>query len=185
MPILRHPLRETRGNHEPVPAWLLNCPIYALSAAGRDATWQLNAALHPLGLDVRSFATLAVIVATNPVPQRTIADRTGIDRTTVSDTTKALEAAGYVTRERDDDDRRLWGLKPTLEGARLLEAASDPIALVENRLFRRISHAERNSLGTLLNALSADHLVADRQFKWIRSGVSPNVRPARHGSAAR
>jgi DNA-binding MarR family transcriptional regulator len=85
----------------------------------------------------------------------------------VSDTTKALEAAGYIERERDPNDRRLWGLRPTDAGQHQLTLAAEPIARAEKRIFRRISHAERNTLGTLLNALSADHLVADRPYKWI------------------
>lgn len=62
-----------------------------------------------------------VEIATNPGhTQEEISERLLMDKTTTARAVKQLEELGYITRRRDDLDRRRYRLKPTAKGKELL-----------------------------------------------------------------
>lgn len=71
----------------------------------------------------------------------------------VPDVTRLLdrmEEAGYVARERDDDDRRLVTTRITARGERVLDALEKPVAAVHERQLGHLNDAELRTLIRLL-----------------------------------
>jgi len=64
-----------------------------------------------------------------------------------------LEAAGYITRDRDPADRRRHVVTLTPAGERHLDRAAAVQRQVEDALFANLDHAEREQLRALLLAV--------------------------------
>jgi DNA-binding MarR family transcriptional regulator len=72
-------------------------------------------------LERPAFAILMRIADQGPVRLSALADRLFLDLSTVSRQLVTLEAAGWVARERDPDDRRAQLVRVTPEGERVLQ----------------------------------------------------------------
>ncbi len=116
------------------------------AARMRDEAWA-----HEAGLRQGSYGTLQVVRARQPISQRALADVTGMDPGDVVALVDILERAGFVTRARDEDDRRRRNLSLTPAGAeaagRLDEIAKEAVDVVLAPLSRR----ERAVLDRLLS----------------------------------
>ena len=121
------------------------------SARMRDQAWA-----HEAGLRPGSYGTLQAVRARQPISQRALADVIGMDPGDVVALVDVLERAGYVTRARDEDDRRRRNLSLTAAGAeaaeRLDAIAKDTMDVVLGRLSRR----ERAVLDRLLAKAAFD-----------------------------
>ena len=71
-------------------------------------------------LGSQGFMALAAIVREGPLRVSEVAGRLMVDLSVASRQVGALQAAGYVTRERDADDGRAVVLAPTPAGERVL-----------------------------------------------------------------
>jgi DNA-binding MarR family transcriptional regulator len=71
-------------------------------------------------LGSQGFVTLGMLRRTGPARVGSIAQHLGIDLSVASRQLAALEAAGYVTRERDPDDGRAFRVGLTPEGEQVL-----------------------------------------------------------------
>jgi len=63
-------------------------------------------ALTPYGIDGRELGVLLVLAGREPTSQQQVAQRLGIDRTTMVALLDTLEGKGLVSRHPDADDRR-------------------------------------------------------------------------------
>ena len=72
------------------------------------------------GVDVAALHTLSRIGSSGPLRATYLAERSGLDVSTVSRRIAELEDAGLVTRTRDPDDRRARILQITPKGRRVL-----------------------------------------------------------------
>jgi DNA-binding MarR family transcriptional regulator len=138
----------------PLPRALAAHTSYSLGAAGRAVTRRLEQALDPLGLSVREFGALAILVAIGPLSQQNVASRLEIDRTTAGELVMDLELEGHVERQRDPYDLRRWALRATPDGRDLLELATDAVIDAERDYFARLSKAELARLQSLLDAIA-------------------------------
>lgn len=84
--------------------------------------------------------------------QKELGEAMGITPASLSEVLMKLEHKGFVTREKDGEDRRLMRVALTPEGKRALDApetdADDP--------FQALSASEQESLAQLLGKLLAD-----------------------------
>jgi DNA-binding MarR family transcriptional regulator len=71
-------------------------------------------------IGAQGFATLGLIRTQGPSRIGAIAHHLGVDLSVASRQLAALEAAGYVQRERDPDDGRAFRVDMTPEGERIL-----------------------------------------------------------------
>ena len=107
------------------------------------------------GLRSPDLLVLALVDGVPGISQDAVVDRTGIDRTTVSQLLRELENRGYVVRAPDPLDRRRARSTATEVGSRVAAAAEADAAT--RRVLGRISARERRRLDQLLGrALGAD-----------------------------
>src|SRR5690242_9684997 len=86
---------------EPMPAALAE-RLGPLLGRAHEAHRRLSLeALAPLGMGVKSVGALTVLQAEGPLSQRRLAERQGIDRTTMVAVVDELERLGAVERRKD------------------------------------------------------------------------------------
>lgn len=95
-------------------------------------------ALEPFGISGRQCAVLLAVNEQAPSSQHDIAQRMGVDRTTMVALVDELEAKGLVQRRPDARDRRKNVVALTEAGRTTLEGAT-----------RAVDEAERRFLGPL------------------------------------
>jgi DNA-binding MarR family transcriptional regulator len=83
-----------------------------------------SAALTPFGLDGRLLAVLMMLASGEPASQQEIAQRVGIDRTTMVSFVDTLTDKGFVTRRPSEEDRRKNVVELTDAGRTTLRAAT-------------------------------------------------------------
>lgn len=109
-----------------------------------------DAALAPLGIDSRELGILLSIADLEAASQQQIADRLGIDRTSMVARIDALELKGIVVRRPDPDDRRRNLVTVTEPGRQIITAAAAARDTAERDFLSDLSAAEVKQLRDLL-----------------------------------
>lgn len=114
----------------------------------------LGEAFKPFGITATQYNVLRILrgagkagLCRNEVRDRLIAQ--------VPDVTRLLdrmEAAGLISRERDEGDRRLVTTRITAAGLKLLDRLKEPVMEVQQR---HLGHLSREQLDTLNELLAA------------------------------
>ncbi len=99
------------------------CAVANARLAARRLTQFLNERMNASGVGVAQFALLAQIAATNDNSLGALAQRTGLDPSTLSRNLQVLERDGLVEIAIDEADSRRRAVWLTEQGARHLEAA--------------------------------------------------------------
>ncbi|MFD8420807.1 MarR family winged helix-turn-helix transcriptional regulator [Streptomyces sp. NPDC059466] len=100
---------------------------FALGLLLRRAHWRAAAvmeeALRPLGIGLRHFAVLIVLVDRGPTAQRDLATATGTDKAGIMRVVDDLERKGLAVRKAVPGDRRVRAVEITPQGVELFDAA--------------------------------------------------------------
>lgn len=112
-----------------------------------------DAALRELGLGVKDFGALSVLVEEGPMSQQQLGERQGIDRTTMVAIVDHLERRGLVERRRNAEDRRAYSLHATAKGRRVRQRADEAERRAEDEFLAVLSLKERRQLKLLLRRL--------------------------------
>jgi DNA-binding MarR family transcriptional regulator len=131
------------------------CAGWASRLAARRITNFLEERMHDSGLSLAQFGLMGQIAAAPDDTLGALAERTGLDQSTLSRNLRGLEAAGFVEIAIADDDQRRRAVWLTEQGARRLEAAipvwrSAHAALAERfdpRLALRLGAASEELVG--------------------------------------
>jgi DNA-binding MarR family transcriptional regulator len=107
--------------------------------------WAVDAGFRPPCMGV-----LAVVAAEQPVSQREISDRLGLDASDVVGVLDLLEAAGLLERRRDPNDRRRHAVVLTSRGEWAAQRFADLRARAEERALAGLEPHERSQLAELL-----------------------------------
>jgi DNA-binding MarR family transcriptional regulator len=110
----------------------------------------VSEALAALGLAPKAVGALIVLDAEGPLPQQRVAERQGIDRTTMVAVMDQLERLGAVERRRDERDRRAYAVHITRRGRRLLKQATDVIRAAEEEFLAPLAQTEQRRLRAAL-----------------------------------
>ena len=125
-----------------------NCSCFNLRRAARRVTQVYDHALAPSGLKATQFALLAVLegdVAGEGIAMTRLADKLGMDRTTLTRNLGVVERDGLVTVRTGDDPRsRLVALTPV--GRAAIERAAPHWAKAQAELARHIGTDQREFL---------------------------------------
>jgi DNA-binding MarR family transcriptional regulator len=118
---------------------LESCAGWNLRQAARRVTQFLEAAMADAGISLAQFGLLAEIASSSDDTVGALAERMGLDQSTLSRTLRTLEADGLVEiaiLEADQRKRMVW---LTEMGARRLEAALVSWRRAHARLSRQLS----------------------------------------------
>ncbi len=107
-------------------------------------------ALAPFGIDARELGVLLVIDSFEPASQQQVAQRLGVDRTTMVAIVDALEAKGIIVRRADPDDRRRNVVELTPAGRDVLCEAIAASDAAEAELLAPLTPVESEQLRNLL-----------------------------------
>jgi DNA-binding MarR family transcriptional regulator len=99
------------------------CAGWASRLAARRITNFLEERMHGSGLSLAQFGLMGQIAAAPDDTLGALAERTGLDQSTLSRNLRGLEAAGFVEIAIAVDDQRRRAVWLTEQGARRLEAA--------------------------------------------------------------
>lgn len=113
----------------------------------------MERALASLGLGVKEFGALSVLVEEGPLSQQRLGERQGVDRTTMVAVVDGLERKGLVERRRNPHDRRAYSLHATAKGRRVLKQAGEAAKRGEDEFLAPIPPADRRRLKQLLRRL--------------------------------
>jgi DNA-binding MarR family transcriptional regulator len=138
---------------EPLPAALSDRLGYLLGRTHVAHREVAERALASLGLGVKEFGALSVLVQEGPLSQQRLGERQGVDRTTMVAVVDALEQAKLVERRRDPSDRRAYSLHATPKGRRVLERARTAANRAEDEFMAPLAPADRRRIKALLRAL--------------------------------
>jgi DNA-binding MarR family transcriptional regulator len=117
------------------------------------------AALHeellaPTGINAGELSVLLLLDAREPESQQQVAQRLGVDRTTMVALIDALESKDLVARRPDPADRRRNVIELTDTGRRTLRRATHASDRAEQRLLTQLDDAERDQLRSLLRRVT-------------------------------
>ena len=131
--------------------------IGRISRLSREIEHRLEPVYAASGLEPGWYDVLATLRRAGPPYRVRPTDFAATLMLTSSGTTTRLdrlEAAGYVTRERDPSDRRGVLIALTPQGHSLVDSAADKHMANERRLLSGLSAAEQDQLAGLLRKLS-------------------------------
>jgi DNA-binding MarR family transcriptional regulator len=112
--------------------------------------------LAPVGVNGRELAVLLLLDGHSPESQQQVAERLGVDRTTMVALLDGLEAKGLVARHADAGDRRRNVVELTGHGRTTLVQAVRASDEAERQLLAELDDAESAQLRTLLTRLTQD-----------------------------
>lgn len=130
-----------------------------IAASSRSASQRqrlLRAAAVPVTM--ASLAALRVIDRTGPIALSALAQRLGLDQSTVSRQVRPLEEARLAERSADPDDGRAVLLRTSAEGRKLLRRVADVALNDYDVALSDWTTADRALLGTLVDRLRMDLL---------------------------
>ncbi|HEX9337711.1 MAG TPA: MarR family transcriptional regulator [Pseudonocardiaceae bacterium] len=118
----------------------------------RRAFTQLSRA-NASGAQPRDYVLLGVLAEDNACSQQDLAERLGINRTIMVKLIDRLEGADYVTRRRNPEDRRSYGLSVTDAGRKAMRDMEPAVAQSEQRFASALRAGEQQRLNSLLRKL--------------------------------
>lgn len=107
-----------------------------------DTSAMLRAAIHralaPHKLSESQFSVLVVLFSLDPDPigSADLAIHTAVTRSAITDALDHLEEKGFITRARDNFDRRVIYVRLTAEGRALVEPATQGVLRVVQSITR-------------------------------------------------
>ncbi|RIJ24488.1 MarR family transcriptional regulator [Henriciella barbarensis] len=112
-------------------------------------------ALAAQGLTLRQFAVLAALAAEEGQSQSSLVDRTGIDRSTLAEMVRRMEASGYIKRTTSPEDARAKVVSLLAKGRGVYEAALPGVEAADNELLAMIRANRRAGFILSLAAIGA------------------------------
>jgi DNA-binding MarR family transcriptional regulator len=132
------------------PRALLRWPTYLMGQLHRSGVGRIDAALAGHGVALRDYYVLVCVGEHGPLAQQRVADRLGLDRSDLVKVLDRLEAAGWVSRDRDTEDRRRHVLTLTEDGRKTVGKVEEVSSAVTGELLARLTPRERETLHRLL-----------------------------------
>ena len=104
---------------------LENQLCFPLYAASREVIKRYKPFLDPLGLTYTQYIAMMVLWDCRKMSVKDLGEKLFLDSGTLTPLLKKLEAQGYITRLRSEEDERVLIVETTPKGRRLREKAVD------------------------------------------------------------
>lgn len=112
-------------------------------------------------LSMSETFALGELASAGSLSQQELAERLGLEKSTVSRLAAGMEGRGWLRRERHPDNRRLYRLELTEVGRDVAERVGSELREHHGRLLARLTgeerHALRVGLGALVRELDGAH----------------------------
>ncbi|MEL6291477.1 MAG: MarR family winged helix-turn-helix transcriptional regulator [Pseudomonadota bacterium] len=108
-----------------------------------------------MGLTLRQVAILEAIESGGTIIQSEIVQRTGIDRSTVTELMGRMDARGLVTRERDSRDARAYLVTVTEQGRDQLMRAREAANRASDAFVAQLPRRDRDQFFEALRQLAS------------------------------
>jgi DNA-binding MarR family transcriptional regulator len=141
---------------------------FLLSQVGARSAELFADRLAPLGVSPRAYGILSNLAAAQGQTQQQLADALGIHRNNMVGLIDEMEAAGWVRRHRNEQDRRAFEIRLTQSGASVVSQVDKVIPSLDAEIGAVLDDDERRILIGLLTRL-ADGLQ-------LGPGVHPHLR---------
>jgi MarR family transcriptional regulator, lower aerobic nicotinate degradation pathway regulator len=132
---------------------------FALGLLLRRAHWRaaavMSEALRPLGIELRHFAVLLVLVNRGPTEQRDLVEATGSDKAGIMRIVDDLERKGLAVRKSVPGDRRVRAVEITPQGLELFDSAHTAAEPLAERLVSVMGPGEADQLKDLLTRFTS------------------------------
>jgi DNA-binding MarR family transcriptional regulator len=151
MPTPRQPLRETLIAE--VRAAADTCAGWNARLAARRITGFLNRRMQDSSLSLAQFGLIAQIASARDDTLSELAQRTGLDQSTLSRNLQVLEAAGLVEMAAGEKDARRRAVWLTEKGAQSLETGLANWKRAHGELAKRLDPAAARRLAVAAEAL--------------------------------
>lgn len=134
------------------------CPtstVHALRTAAAHVERALAWALDPFGVTTAQFELLQVIAkhAHSGAGCSELGKHLAAPGPDVTRMLDRLDSGGFVSRKRDEKDRRVVHTQLTTKGEELLQAAGPAVLQAELSVFEGLAEAERQKLAELLRGV--------------------------------
>ena len=126
-----------------------------LSRTAHAVSQAFERAMAEAGGSASSWQVLLLVRSEQWGTQSKLADAMGVSGATVTHHLNGLEAQGLVRRWRDDSNRRVQRVELTPEGAALFDRLREVAMAHDARLRSKLTDAEAQQLGELLDKLRA------------------------------
>jgi MarR family transcriptional regulator, transcriptional regulator for hemolysin len=126
-----------------------------LARTARAVTQAFERALAEAGGSIAAWQVLLLVRSGRWGNQARMAEAMGITGATLTHHLNALEAKGLVRRWREPDNRRVQRTALTPAGEELFERLREAALRHDERLRSKLTDAEADTLGTLLDRLEA------------------------------
>jgi len=127
---------------------------FLLSQIGARSGQLFTDQLRPLGITPRHFAVLSHIAAGEPKTQQQLADLLGIHRNNMVTLIDEMEAAGWVHRHRGEVDRRVFEIRPSEAGRRVVASINELVTALDEELGAPLDLRQRRQLVAALRLIS-------------------------------
>ncbi len=128
---------------------------FLVSQVGAHSARRFASLLEPLGLSPRAYGVLSNVAADKGQTQQQLADVLGIHRNNMVGLIDELEGAGWVRRQRHQQDRRAFEIHLTKSGSALVQRVDRLIPRLDEEIGRGLSAAERRQMIDLLQHAAA------------------------------
>lgn len=115
----------------------------------------MSEALRPLGIELRHFAVLLVLVNRGPTQQRDLVEATGSDKAGIMRVVDDLERKGLAARKSVPGDRRVRAVEITPKGLELFDAAHVAAGPLAELLTAALEPGEATQLTDLLTRFTS------------------------------
>jgi DNA-binding MarR family transcriptional regulator len=132
------------------------CAGWSSRLAARRITNFLERRMEGSGLSLAQFGLMAQVAASADDTLGALAERTGLDQSTLSRNLRGLEAAGLVEIAVAEQDQRRRAVWLTEEGARRLEAAMPVWRKAHAEMAERLDPRLAHRLADAARALGGD-----------------------------
>lgn len=108
---------------------------------------------HRYPLNMAQNLILSILKNEGDMKQRELMDRLNVQAGSLSETLSKVEASGFITRTRCEDDKRNFELSLTPEGREKAEIFERERDLMAKELFGRLDEQRKNELFGILGEL--------------------------------
>ena len=139
------------------------CACFAVRRAARAITQHYDRLLKPAGLRATQFTLLTMLRLGGPLPLSQVADRLGMERTTLTRNLRPLIAKGLVAVE-SGGDRRVRTISITAQGERAAVAAVPQWRVAQRAVARHMTADVFTSLDALTHGLATSRARVRRKL---------------------